>query len=141
VSYVARVASRRDRRPEALILDPGVLRDGELCEFQSELGVEHCGGTVVQPWRDRFLAAQAAELHVLSDPRELPDAQFPQVAVHLQKSRAATFEDLRQAWRVLEPGGQLLLAGSNSLGVVSAVKRLAAQLAQSGIVVANRARI
>lgn len=140
MSYVARVASRRDRRPEALILDPGVLRAGELCEFQSDLGVELCGGTVVQPWRDRFLAAQAAELQVVSDASELPDARFSQVAVHLQKSRAATFEDLRQAWRVLEPGGQLLLAGSNALGIVSAVKRLAGQLDQTGIVVANRAR-
>jgi 16S rRNA (guanine1207-N2)-methyltransferase len=140
VSYVARVASRRDRRPEALVLDPGVLREGPLCEFQSELGVEACGGTVVQPWRDRFRAAQAAELNVVSDARDLPDAKFSQAAVHLQKSRPATFEDLAQAWRVLAPGGQLLLAGSNSLGIVSAVKRLAAQLDQTGIVIANRAR-
>ena len=140
MSYVARVANRRDRRPEALVLDPGVLREGPVCEFQSDLGVEAQGGTVVQPWRDAFRAAEAAELHVVADARELADAAFSQAVVHLQKSRAATFDDLAQAWRILEPGGQLLLAGSNSLGIVSAVKRLAAQLGQAGIVTANRAR-
>ena len=140
MSYVDRVASRRDRRPEALVLDPGVLREGPVCEFQSDLGVEAHGGTVVQPWRDAFRAAEVAELPVVADARELSDACIAQAVVHLQKSRAATFDDLAQAWRMLEPGGQLLLAGSNTLGIVSAVKRLAGQLDQPGIVVANRAR-
>jgi 16S rRNA (guanine1207-N2)-methyltransferase len=71
---------------------------------------------------------------------ELPDAHFGQAIVHLQKSRAASFEDLAQAWRALSMGGQLLLAGTNALGVVSAVKKLAEQLDQTPIVVANRAR-
>ncbi len=132
--------SPRERRPEALILDPGVLREGPVCEFGSELGVEAQGGVVVTPWRDRFLAAQASELTVTSEADELEAASFSQVVVHLQKSRAACFEDLAQAWRLLAPGGQLLLAGPNRLGVVSAVKKLAAQLDQPGIVVANRAR-
>lgn len=134
------MTSRRDRRPEALPLDPGALREGTVCEFQSDLAVIAQGGTVVQPWRDRFLAAEANGLHVVDFARILADESFTQVIVHLQKSRAATFSDLQQAWRLLQTGGQLLFAGTNSLGVVSAVKRLAAQLDQTPIVVANRAR-
>ncbi|MAG33226.1 MAG: hypothetical protein CL908_20295 [Deltaproteobacteria bacterium] len=132
--------SRRDRRPESLPLDPGVLRDERVCEFQSQLAVEAHGGSVVQPWRDRFQAAETAELHVVRDANELADASFGQVVVHLQKSRAATFDDLTQAWRLLRDGGQLLFTGTNTLGVVSAVKRLASQLDEPGIIVANRAR-
>jgi len=134
------VTSRRDRRPEALPLDPGVLREGGVCEFQSDLAVIAQGGTVVQPWRDRFLAAKANELHVVDSARELADESFTQAVVHLQKSRAATFSDLREAWRILQPQGQLLFAGTNALGVVSAVKRLATQLDQTPIIVSNRAR-
>lgn len=137
---ILRVTNRRDRRPEALALDPGVLREGPVCEFQSDLAVEAVGGSVVQPWRDAYRAAEASDLHAVASARELPNSAFPQAIVHLQKSRAASFDDLAQAWRVLEPGGQLLFAGTNSLGIVSAVKRLATQLDQSGIVISNRAR-
>ena len=132
--------TRRERRPEALVLDPGILREGPVCEFGSYLAVEAQGGTVITPWRDHYRAAEAAELTVHSDAADLPDASFTQVVVHLQKSRAATFTDLAEAWRVLSPDGQLLFTGTNSLGVVSAVKRLGAQLDQPGIVVCNRAR-
>ena len=134
------MTSRRDRRPEALPLDPGALREGSVCEFQSDLAVLARGGTVVQPWRDRYLAAKANELHVVGSARDLADGSFTQVLVHLQKSRAATFSDLEQAWRVLEVDGQLLFAGTNALGVVSAVKRLAKQLDQKPTIVANRSR-
>lgn len=134
------MSNRRDRKPEALPLDPGVLRDGVVCEFQSDLAVAAIGGTVVQPWRDRYLAAEAADLHVVPSARVLADESFGQVLVHLQKSRTATFADLQQAWRILQPEGQLLFTGTNSLGVVSAVKRLATQLGQTPIVVSNRAR-
>ena len=134
------MTSRRDRRPEALPLDPGVLREGPVCEFQSDLAVAAQGGIVVQPWRDRYLAAEAEDLQVLCSAREVADESFDQVVVHLQKSRTATFSDLKEAWRVLRPDGQLLFVGTNSLGVVSAVKKLAAQLEQTPIVVANRAR-
>jgi 16S rRNA (guanine1207-N2)-methyltransferase len=134
------VTNRRDRRPEALPLDPGVLREGRVCEFQSDLAVAAQGGTVVQPWRDRFLAAESADLQVVASAIDIPDESFEQVVVHLQKSRAATFSDLAQAWRILRPDGQLLFTGTNSVGVVSAVKRLAGQLDQTPIVVANRAR-
>ena len=131
---------RRDRRPEALPLDDGVLLEEAVCEFQSDLAVAALGGTSVQPWRDRFLAARSQELEVVASSEGLGDATFRQAVVHLQKSRAATFADLAEAWRVLAPGGRLLLAGTNALGIVSAVKRLAQQLDQSPVVVANRAR-
>lgn len=140
LDYVAAVTNRRNRNPETLPLDPDVLREGTICEFQADFAVLAQGGTVVQPWRDRYLAAEAADLHVVSSGREVADASFGQVLVHLQKSRSATFSDLQHAWRILKPDGQLLLAGTNSLGVVSAVKRLASQLEQTPIVVANRAR-
>ncbi len=132
--------SRRDRRPEALVLDPDVLRDFEVCEFGGQLAVEARGGVVITPWRDRSRAAEAAELAVRSDASALRDASFSQVVVHLQKSRAATASDLAEAWRLLAPGGQLLLCGANRVGVTSAVKRLGRELGQEPIVVANRAR-
>ena len=94
----------------------------------------------MQPWRDLFLADEAAGRTVVSNARELAEAPFAQTIVHLQKRRAATFEDLAEAWRILAPGGDLLFSGSNALGVVSAVKRLAEELEQPGVVVANRAR-
>ena len=52
--------TRRDRRPEALVLDEDILREGPVCEFGGELAVEACGGVAVTPWRDRFRAAEAA---------------------------------------------------------------------------------
>jgi 16S rRNA (guanine1207-N2)-methyltransferase len=122
------------------VLDEGVLRDGPVCEFGGQLCVEARGGVVVTPWRDRFRAAQAAELEVVSDAAPLADGRFAQVVVHLQKSRAATWSDLVEAWRLLAPGGQLLLCGTNALGVTSAVKRLAGELDQDPIIVTNRAR-
>ena len=134
------MSPRKARRSEALVLDPGVLRPGPVCEFQSSLAVAAQGGVAVQPWRDLFLADQAAGLAVHSNAREIASASFAQTIVHLQKSRAATFDDLTEAWRILAPGGELLLTGSNTLGVSSAVKRLSEALDQSGVVVANRAR-
>ncbi len=135
-----RIMTRRDRRPEALVLDEDILREGPVCEFGGELAVEACGGVAVTPWRDRFRAAEAAELTVKSDSSELEDASFSQVIVHLQKSRAATFTDLAEAWRILQPGGQLLFCGTNALGITSAVKRLAKELGQTPIIISNRAR-
>lgn len=122
------------------MLDPGVLRPGPVCELQSDLAVAAQGGVTVQPWRDRFRAAEEAGLVAVADARTLPAASWPQAVVHLQKSRAASFDDLAQAWRILEPGGPLVLSGPNTLGIVSAVKRLASQLDQEGVVVANRAK-
>lgn len=122
------------------MLDAGVLREGAICELGSALAVEAQGGTTVQPWREPFRAAEAAGLAVTADARELADASFDQVVVHLQKSRAASFDDLAEGWRLLRAGGALYLSGPNALGIVSAVKRLAAQLDHEGVILANRAR-
>lgn len=134
------MSPRKARRSEALVLDPGVLREGPVCEIESSLAVEAQGGVAVQPWRDLFLADEAAGRAVHANARGIASASFAQVIVHLQKSRAATFDDLAEAWRILAPGGELLFSGSNSLGIVSAVKRLSEDLDQQGVVVANRAR-
>lgn len=133
------MSPRRAKRSESLVLDPDVLRPGPVCEIGSSLAVAAQGGVVVQPWRDLHQADLRAGLAVHSAAREVESASQAQVIVHLQKSRAATFDDLAEGWRILRPEGELLLAGPNSLGIVSAVKRLAEQLAQPGIVVANRA--
>lgn len=122
------------------MLDPEVLRPGPVCEFQSSQAVQAQGGVAIQPWRDVYLADQAAGVSVFAHAREIASSSFAQAIVHLQKSRAATFDDLGEAWRILAPGGELLFAGPNTLGVVSAVKKLAEQLEQPGIIVANRAR-
>lgn len=132
--------ARRARRSESLVLDPEVLRPGAVCEFQSSLAVEANGGLAIQPWRDAYLADEKAGRAVRADARDVASGSFEQAVVHLQKSRAATFDDLAEAWRILAPGGELLFAGPNTLGVVSAVKRLSEQLDQPGVVVANRAR-
>lgn len=134
------MSPKKARRSEALVLDPDVLRGGPVCEFGSSLAVEAQGGIAVQPWRDLFLADEAAGRAVQAHARGIASASFAQVIVHLQKSRAATFDDLAEAWRILAPGGELLFSGSNALGVVSAVKRLAEALEQPGVVVSNRAR-
>lgn len=133
-------AGRRSKRSEALVLDPDVLRPGAVCELHSSLAVEANGGISIQPWRDRFLADEKAGLAVRADARDVASGSFGQVVVHLQKSRAATADDLAEAWRILAPDGELLFAGPNTLGIVSAVKRLGEQLGQTGVVVANRAR-
>lgn len=134
------MSPRLARRSESLVLDPEVLRAGPVCEFQSSGAVAVHGGIAIQPWRDRFLADQQAGLDVRAGAGGVASGSFAQVVVHLQKSRAATFEDLASAWRILAPEGELLFCGPNTLGIASAVKRLAEQLDESGIVVANRAR-
>jgi len=134
------VSPRRLRTSASLVLDPDVLRPGPVCELQSSLAVAEHGGVCVQPWRDLFLADQAAGLAVFPSAASIASGSASQAVVHLQKSRAATFDDLAEAWRILAPGGDLLLAGPNTLGIVSAVKRLAEELGQPGVVVANRAR-
>ena len=70
--------SRRDRRPEALVLDEGVLREGPVCEFGSGLAVEACGGVVVTPWRDRYRSAEIAELTVAPDEHPILITEAPE---------------------------------------------------------------
>jgi 16S rRNA (guanine1207-N2)-methyltransferase len=68
----------------------------------------------------------------------LPGASVSQCLVHLQKSRPGTWQDLAEAWRLLEHGGRLLVAGGNELGIVSVVKRMARELEQKPRVLSNR---
>jgi len=123
-----------------LILDPGVLDESPLLEYQGFTGARATQGVAVLPWRAQWLEAEQQGVHALETPEKLGDMRFSQCLVHLQKSRAATWLDLCDAWQRLEPGGRLLLCGGNDLGVVSAVKRLAKELGQNARVLANRRR-
>jgi 16S rRNA (guanine1207-N2)-methyltransferase len=123
---------------DELVFDPGVLRDGPICEFQDWHAAAKLGGTAVLPWRDAFRAAEAAGITVRSTGSDLRPASFDQCLVWLQKSRPGTWQDLSLAWRSLVPGGRLLLAGGNDLGIVSAVKRLARELSQAPRILTNR---
>lgn len=123
---------------DELVLDPGVLRNEPICEFQGTMALPQCGGVAVLPWRAEWLEAQARELRSFPSAQQLLDAQFHQCLVHLQKSRAATWQDLADAWHHLQPGGQLLFCGGNKLGITSAVKRLAGELGQRPRILANR---
>jgi 16S rRNA (guanine1207-N2)-methyltransferase len=122
-----------------LALDPDVVVSGSLCEFQGwEMAARH-GGEAVLPWRSEWLRARRAGLEARRSGDDLEDASLAQCLVHLQKSRPATWRDLGIAWRVLEPGGRLVLCGGNDLGITSAVKRLAREFGQMPRVLANRA--
>lgn len=127
-------------RTQALALDPGVLGAGPVCEFQAWRAVRDRGGAAVLPWRASYAEAKSAGVEAVPEARALPDSCLPQCVVHLQKSRAGTWRDLADAWRVLEPGGRLVLSGGNDLGIVSAVKRLARELGQTPRILANRAK-
>ena len=147
------LSSRRKQSP--LVLDPGVLVNAPVCAFQEPDASEAMGGVAILPWRDAFLRAEAAGFEVpnpdaipsldthtrvvLSESTSLADGRFGQCVGELQKSRAGTWDDLAEAWRLLEPGGRLLLSGGNDLGIVSAVKRLALELDQKPRLLANRA--
>lgn len=148
------MAERRSKIP--LVLDAGVLRDGPVCELGGWEGVAETGGVAILPWRHDFLRAEAASFTatrphtapdvtagarvVVPESDALADGTFDQCVVHLQKSRSGTWADLAEAWRLLSPGGRLLLEGGNALGIVSAVKRLAEELDQKPRVLSNRAR-
>ncbi|MEZ4271676.1 MAG: methyltransferase [Myxococcota bacterium] len=125
--------------PHRLLLDPHVLSEQPLCEFQHWHGVARCGGVAILPWRRSWLDATVADINARNSSDGLSQ-QWTQCVVHLQKSRDATWSDLAEAWRLLTPGGRLLFCGGNALGVVSAVKRLAKELQQEPQILAHRAR-
>ena len=125
---------------QELIFDEGVLSPEPICEFQGWRATAHCGGLAVLPWRADWLDAERHEVRVAAADAELGTERFSQCLVHLQKSRAATWQDLAHAWKRLKPGGRLLLCGGNELGVVSAVKRLARELEQTPLILTNRRR-
>ena len=126
--------------PKALLSDPGVLNPSRLLEFGGWQGAEKTGGVAILPWRSDWLQATAASVEAHPDASAIEGEQFNQALVHLQKSRDATWQDLCSAWRLLIPGGRLLLCGGNDLGIVSAVKRLAKELQQTPQILSNRRR-
>jgi len=122
------------------LLDAGVLESGPVLEFQATLAVRAHGGTAVLPWRAEYLAARAEGLAALPAAAVLAEESFAQAVVHLQPSRAGTLADVAEVWRVLRPGGRLLVVGQNELGIASFVKGLARALGQEAAVVANRGK-
>ncbi len=123
---------------DELIFDEGVLAPLPVIEFQGYQGARQRGGLAVLPWRAEWLAAHAAGVDARATAPGPGDPRFAQALVHLQKSRSATWRDLSEAWRFLEPGGRLLVCGGNDLGITSAVKRLGGELDQKPRVLANR---
>ena len=127
-------------RVAELALDPGVLAPGPVLEIGGWRTVAAHGGSAVVPWRGPARAAAATGVVVVPTVDELGDGPHQQALVHLEKGRDATWHGLAAAWRRLQPGGRLVLLGGNDLGVKSAVARLARELDQPGVVLANRAR-
>jgi 16S rRNA (guanine1207-N2)-methyltransferase len=121
-------------------LDPGVLFDAPLVEWHGWQGVRRHGGTAVLPWRPDHLAASRAGVATVGNAAVLPEGSWSQVLVRIQKGRAATWQDLVQAWDLLADGGRMLITGANELGISTWVKRLASALAQPGEVLANHSR-
>lgn len=121
-------------------LDPGVLSAGPVEEWHGWQAVLRHGGTAVLPWRGDHLAAVAAGIVTIGDGGELPAGSCSQALVRIQKGRAATWRDLKQAWRSLAVGGRLFVTGDNDLGITTWVKRVGGLLGQPGEVLANHSR-
>ncbi len=119
-----------------LLLDEGVLEPVPTVEFHGWSTVARHGGTAVLPWRAHARGA--------GDLPQQPSAGgltgFRQGVVRIGKGRAATEADLAAAWAAIAPGGRLLIAGFNDVGIATWAKRLAEHLGAPGTVLANRAR-
>lgn len=124
--------------PADLALDPGVLDEGPVLEFGGFSAVSRHGGLAVLPWRSWALQAEAAGISW--SPEAPASGAFPQALVRLSKGKAGVAADLWEAWRMVVPGGRLVLVGGNDLGIANAAKRLGEAIGQSPTVVANRAR-
>lgn len=120
-------------------LDPGVILDRPLVEWNGWQGVRRHGGTAVLPWRSDFLAAGAAGVSASPSGR-LPAGSIDQALVRIQKGRDATWSDLMWSWHVLADGGRLLVTGANDLGIATWAKRLESRFDQPGEVLANHSR-
>ena len=120
-------------------LDPGVIADRPLVEWNGWQAVLRHGGTAVLPWRSDYLTACAAGV-TASPSGQLPAGSIDQALVRIQKGRDATWSDLRWSWHALADGGRLLVTGANDLGIATWAKRLAASFDQPGEVLANHSR-
>jgi 16S rRNA (guanine1207-N2)-methyltransferase len=131
---------RKATEPAELVTDPGVLEPRPTLEVFGSVAVAAVGGVAILPHRGRWLAARGGGIEARGwfDPNA--GGPFDQAVVHLQKGRAATEQAVVEAWGRLEPGGRLLLAGGNDLGVKSAVKRFSAAFGEDPEILANRAR-
>ncbi|MBA3700903.1 MAG: class I SAM-dependent methyltransferase [Planctomycetes bacterium] len=121
-------------------LDRGVLNEGPVHEWHGWQAVLRHRGTAVLPWRGDHLAAVAAGIATIGDGGDLPVGSCSQALVRIQKGRAATWSDLKMAWRALAVGGRLFVTGDNDLGITTWVKRVGGLLAQPGEVLANHSR-
>lgn len=119
--------------------DAGVLLAEPCLEFGGSHAVAARGGIAVLPWRDAYLAAVAAGLAAQPVPEGIPVGAYGQAVVHLQKGRAATLAQMAAAWRLLPPGGRLLVCGDNDLGIATFLKRTGDELGQPAEILANRA--
>jgi 16S rRNA (guanine1207-N2)-methyltransferase len=131
---------RTPRSPAELVTDSGVLEPTSTLEFFDSAAVAEVGGVAILPHRGRWLRARGLGIEAHGWLDDADGQCFDQAVVHLQKGRAATEQALAEAWRRLRTGGRLLLVGGNELGVKTAVKRLAAELATEPRILANRAR-
>lgn len=122
-------------------LDPGVILDRPLVEWNGWQAVRRHGGTAILPWRSDFLAATAAGVAAIPFAAgRLRAEAIDQVLVRIQKGRDATWEDLMWSWNVLAGEGRLVVTGPNELGIASWVKRLETLIDQPGEVLANHSR-
>jgi 16S rRNA (guanine1207-N2)-methyltransferase len=98
------------------------------------------GGWALVPRRNDSLEAHSAGVAVASwiGPAEVPRVDV--AVVHLQKGRDATRDGVCRAWAALEPGGRLVLAGGNDLGIKTSIRRLAEELDQHPDPVASGGR-
>jgi 16S rRNA (guanine1207-N2)-methyltransferase len=115
------------------VLDPGVLMAVPTLEFHGTDAVH--GGVAVLPWRTQ---ARTAPGRTVATAAEVGTG-WQQAVVRIQKGRAATTADLAAAWQALAPGGALLVAGGNDLGITSWQRRLADWCGAVAVVV-NRGR-
>ncbi len=117
-------------------LDPGVLSGAPLLELHGWHGAARTSGHAVLAWRSHRRGADAAGVPVLEHADAWPTCA--EALVRVGKGRAATHADLAQAWSALRPGGRLLIAGGNDVGIASWAKRLGTWIGAEGQVVANR---
>ena len=117
--------------------DAGVLAPGHVCEFNGWRLVHRSGGCAVLPWRAQHLAAVAHQIETVPRGDLVPAAAFAQAVVRVSKGRAATYADLAHAWSAVRPGGRLLVAGGNDVGITSWCRRVEGESGQKVEVLAS----
>lgn len=119
-----------------LVGDPGALTEVPTVEWHGWQAVARTGGVAVVTWRSQARAAAAAG--IVNQQSSAGLCGFAQAVVRIGKGRDATLADLAAAWQALAPGGRLLIAGQNDIGIATWAKRLSALLGVSGTILVNR---